>query len=149
MKIVGTLDLVLTDSSLEDVQKAVQQATTDVTGLCTSSGDMERSVFLEDVQVQLSKRSSKQVALEGKVNGLSATVEAMCELLAEKQLSLNSCYDSIRSLRSLFSTSLSPSSGSTEPSGPSQDGSSSQLSHAQTSTLTEEIKGINEIANLE
>ncbi|GAU93487.1 hypothetical protein RvY_05422 [Ramazzottius varieornatus] len=148
LKIVGTLDLVLTDSPLEDLQKAVQQATTDVIGLCTSSGDMERSVFLEDVQVQLSKRSSKQVALEAKVNGLSATVEAMCELLAEKQLSLNSCYDSIRSLRSLFSTSLSPSSGSTEPSGPSQDGSSSQLPHAQTSKLTEEIRGRAELSDM-
>ena len=151
LKIVGTLELVRADStSLEELQKVTQQVTTDVAGLCSSAGDMERSVFLEDVRMQLSKRSGKQVSLEAKVNGLSATVQATCELLAEKQLSLNSCYDSIRSLRSLFTTSLSPSNNNAEPSGPSQDGSSvgSPLSHVHTSKLTEEIRGRAELTDV-
>ncbi|OQV24322.1 hypothetical protein BV898_01861 [Hypsibius exemplaris] len=149
-KIIGALDLLASsESPLAQLQAQVTAATAEIHSLCSSDTEpavnTDRSVFLEDIQSQLTKRSSRQAALEAEVNGLHGTVEAICELLIEKQLSLNSCYDSLRSLRGSLSSSSSPSSNGgsgNEPSGPSQDGSSSpsQTSPRRSNKLEEEIR---------
>ena len=150
-KINGALDLLSSGTFPPEIQTHIAGATGEIQTLCSSlGGNTDRSLFLEEMQSHLTKRTTRQTALEAEVNGLHGALEAVCELLVEKQLSLNSCYDSLRSLRGAFSsssTSPGASTGGNEPSGPSQDGSSSPSSSSSSQStprrsnkLEEEIR---------
>lgn len=110
-KIIAALEVLSNGSMLADLKNSVASAAQEVRGLCQNVGSSEHSAFLDEMQVQMGKKNARQTALESKISGLVATVEAVYEILAEKQLCINTCFDSLRSLRGLLNNASSATGG--------------------------------------